>query len=131
MVSRRRSLGRMSHRFAIMSEQRVADGRGGYARGDVVAAVAQARFETLSIREQNVYDQRQERATHSATMRTQATLQQGATVYLLARSARAPAVGSSAPTSARAMYVVAIEDLDPDQRPGEFQRLVLREGGNL
>ena len=127
----KRSLGRMRHRLTIMTITRVDDSGGGFARADVVQGTIPARISTASKNEQAIYSQRQQRITHEALCRFNSNVVQGATVYWLDRGATAPTNGTTTIPTGTALYIEAVEDADPDKRPGEFMKLLLREGGAL
>lgn len=126
-----RSLGRMSHRLAIMTVIRTPDAGGGAARADAVAAIVWARINTVGALEANTYSQLQHRVTHKAMIRHREGIGQGSTVHWLTRGEAEPAIGSTAAPAGKPLYVVTAVDANPDNRPGEFLELMLREGGNL
>lgn len=119
---RKRSLGRMRHRLKLMALTRIADEGGGNARADVELATVWARVKTMSTFEANTYAQLQQRVTHEAMIRWRSDVAQGMTAIW-----QRPA-GHGGDLS---LYIVTSEDADPDGRPGEFLKLVMREGGNL
>ena len=129
-MSRRRNLGRMRHRLAVMEIVRNADGGGGAARADTVKDVVWARVKVASAREVQAYSKVEERVSYTAMIRAANAPSNGQTVYWLNRGAAEPAIGSSDAPDGVALYVVTSVDGDPDGRPGEFVRLMLREGGN-
>jgi len=120
-MSGARNLGRMRHRLEIQIITRVADGGGGNARADVPGKTVWARVEVVKAHEASVYAQLQQRVTHKAIIR-RTDLKQGQTVIW------------KRPTSHGgdlSLYVESVVDADPDGRPGEFLKAMLREGGNL
>ena len=127
----RPSLGRMSHRLAIMATVRVEDDGGGAARADTVAAIIWGHIKTIGALEANTYSQLQERVTHKAMIRSRDGIGQGSTIYWLTRGEVEPELASTATPDGKALYVLTAVDADPDYRPGEFLELALREGGNL
>lgn len=127
---RRRNLGRMRHRLAVMEIVRTADGGGGTARADSVASVVWARIKIASAREVQAYSKVEERVTHTAMVRAANAPEDGQTVYWLNRGAAEPSVGSTDAPDGVPLYVITSVDADPDGRPGEFVELMLREGGN-
>lgn len=129
-MSRRRNLGRMRHRLAVMEIVRTPDGGGGTERADSVSAVIWARVKVASSREVEVYSKVEERVSYTAMIRAANAPSNGQTVYWLNRGVTEPVIGSTDAPNGVALYVVTSVDADPDGRSGEFVRLMLREGGN-
>lgn len=115
-------IGKLRHRLLIKTIVRTPDGGGGYARADTDGETVWARVSTAGAYEANTYAQLQQRVTHKAIIRYRSDIAQGQTVVWQRPAAHGGDLS---------LYVESVVDADLDHRPGEFLKIMLREGGNL